>query len=268
MHVSMNIISCSFNIVIFLQFQKLSEMELPEHLSITLSRDQKMKLLPFCATLVIYFILYVPLSGYPAETLGSVFFKVLPIWSLALYVCFTSNNLPLKIPTVAELIPEDRRARHFVFGLLVSSIGDACLVFRHTLFLAGVFFFAIAQILYTIGLDEDYKGSKFGQLFVLLGMNTYLCVQGGIDSYLMKFMVGIYLILVFTLGYRATARYETERTKAALLGSIGGLVFIFSDFMIAVDKWIFSVPCAGFIVMSTYYTAQFGLAMSTTKDLK
>ena len=37
-----------------------------------------------------------------------------------------------------------------------------------------------------------------------------------------------------TLGYRAAARYEAERTKAALLGSIGGLIFIFSDLMIRV----------------------------------
>ena len=249
-------------------YQLKKKMELPEQLRFTLSRDQKMRLVPFCVTLVTYFILYVPMTGYPAETFGSVFFKVLPIWSLALYICFTSNNLPMKVPTKEELIPEDRRARHFVFALLLSSIGDACLVFRHTLFIPGVLFFGAAQLLYINGLEMEVKGSKVGQLFVLLGIDTYLCVQSGIDSYLMKILVGIYLILVFIVGYRATVRYEAERTKAALLGSIGGLIFMFSDFVIAVDKWNFPVPFSGFIVMSTYYAAQFGLAMSTTKDLK
>lgn len=244
-------------------------MDLSEQLnSITLSRDQKMKLLPFCVTLFVYFFLYVPLTGYPVETLGSVFFKILPIWSLALYVSLTSNNLPLKIPKkFEELIPEDNMARHFFFALLVSSLGDACLVARKTLFLPGVLFFAIAQLLYLNGLDMKFRESKSKSFFVLLGMNTYLCVQGGIESYIMKVVVCIYLVLIFSVGWRATARYEAERSKAALLGAIGGLVFMLSDFLIAVDKWNFPVPCVGFLVMSTYYSAQFGLALSTTKDL-
>lgn len=244
------------------------KMDLSEHLTITLSRDQKMKLLPFCVTLVIYFILYVPLTGYPVETFSSVFFKVLPIWSLALYISFTSNNLPLGIPRKEDLIPEDKRARHFFFALLVSSVGDACLVARTTLFLPGVLFFAIAQVLYLNGLDMDFKGSKTRFLFVLLGMCTYLCVQPGIESYLMKIIVGLYLCLLFTVGWRATARYEAERSKAALAGSVGALIFMLSDFLIAVEKWNFSIPCPGFLVMSTYYAAQFGHALSTTKDIK
>lgn len=243
-------------------------MELPEQLNITLSRDQKMRLLPFFVTLALYFILYVPITGYPIETVGSVFFKVLPIFSLALYISFTSNNLPLGIPKNEDLIPEDNRARHFFFALLVSSLGDACLVARNTLFLPGVLFFAIAQLLYLNGLDMNFKDSKSGSFFVLLGLNTYLCVQTGIGSYFMKIVVGIYLILIFSVGWRATARYEAERSKAALVGSIGALIFMLSDFLIALDKWNCSLPCVGFLVMSTYYAAQFGLALSTTKDLQ
>ena len=237
--------------------------------SITLSRDQKTKLLPFCVTLAVYFLLYVPVTGYPVETLGSVFFKLLPIFSLALYISYTSNDLPLRIPkNFEELIPEDNRARHFFFALLVSSLGDACLVARKTLFMPGVFFFAIAQILYLNGLDMNFKDNKSKFFFLLLGMNTYLCVQTGIESYIMKLIVGIYLVLIFSVGWRATARYEAERSKAALVGAIGATIFMLSDFLIAVDKWNVQLPCVGFLVMSTYYGAQFGLALSTTKDLQ
>lgn len=243
-------------------------MEIPEPFSIKLSSEQRMRLLPFAVTLAVYLIFYVPLTGYPVETVGSVFFKILPIWSLALYISFTSNNLPLRIPKKEDLIPEDDRARHFFFALLVSSLGDACLVARTTLFLPGVLFFAIAQVLYLNGLNMNFKGSKTGSFFVLLGMNTYLCVQTGIESYLMKIVVGIYLCLIFSVGWRATARYEVERSKAALTGSVGALIFMLSDFLIAVDKWNFPLPCVGFLVMSTYYAAQFGLTLSVTKDLK
>lgn len=237
--------------------------------SITLSRDQKTKLLPFCVTLAVYFLLYVPLTGYPVETLGSVFFKVLPIFSLALYISYTSNNLPLRLPkTFNELIPEDERARHFFFALLVSSLGDACLVARKTLFMPGVFFFAVAQILYLNGLHMNFKDSKSRVFFVLLGLNTYLCVQTGIDSYVMKLVVGVYLVLIFSVGWRATARFEAEGSNAALVGAIGAVTFMLSDFLIAVDKWNMQLPCVGFLVMSTYYGAQFGLALSTTKDMQ
>ncbi|XP_053397172.1 lysoplasmalogenase-like protein TMEM86A [Mercenaria mercenaria] len=241
-------------------------MEIPEQFSINLSREQKMHLVPFFATWLIYFVLYMPFWGYPPETLGSVFFKVLPIISLCYYVISTSNGFK-GFPKKDELIPDDDRARHFLFALLFSAVGDACLVWRELLFVPGLLSFAIAQTLYCKGLNGASEKSRTKDLFFLLGLDIFLIIQSGISSYVLSALVGMYIALIFAVAWRATARYELEGSKAAFAGCAGALIFIFSDFIIAVDKWCFHVPFAPSMIMSSYYIAQLFLSLSTSKDL-
>lgn len=241
-------------------------MEIPEQYSITLSRDQKLHLVPFFATWLIYFVLYMPVWGYPAETLGSVFFKILPVLSLCFFVISAANNFK-GLPKKDNIIPEDHRARHFLFALIFSALGDACLVWREVLFVPGLLLFAVAQILYFKGLDGSATKSRTKELFILLGLDIYLIIQSGIDSYVLSALVGMYCALIFAVAWRATARYESEGSKAALTGCAGALVFTISDFLIAVDKWGFSVPFAPSMIMSSYYIAQLLLSLSTCKEL-
>ena len=241
-------------------------MEIPEQFTITLTRDQKLHLVPFFATWLIYFFLYMPVWGYPAETLGSVFFKILPILSLCFYVISAANDFK-GLPKKNELIPDDHRARYFLFALLFSSLGDACLVWREALFVPGLLLFAVAQFLYFKGLEDSVTKSRTKVLFTLLGIDVYLIIQSGINSYLLSALVGMYCALIFSMAWRATARYESEGSKAALTGCAGALAFTFSDFLIAVDKWGFTVPFAPSMIMSSYYIAQLLLSLSTTKEL-
>lgn len=207
-----------------------------------------------------------PFWGYPPETLGSVFFKILPIISLCYYVISVANDFKT-LPKTDNLIPDDHRARHFLFALLFSSAGDACLVWREIMFIPGLLFFAVAQVMYFVGLDGNSNKSRTKDLFILLGLDIYLIIQSGINSYILSCLVGMYIALMFSVAWRATARYEFEGSKAALAGCAGALLFIFSDFIIAVDKWCFTVPFAPSMIMSSYYIAQCLLSLSITKEL-
>lgn len=232
-----------------------------------LPREQKLRLVPFFSTLIMY-ILYMPVWGYPPETLKAVFFKILPVASLGYYVIISAKKTPgLSVPTKDDLLPDDDRARHFLFGLGFSALGDAFLVWREGMFIPGLLSFAIGHVFYLIGLGEEPKQSRTKELFTLAGIDVFLFLRPGINSYVLVPLVALYCALIFSVGWRATARYETEGNKAAFCGSMGALLFIASDFIIALDKWIFPVPFAPSLIMSTYYAGQLGLALSTSKEL-
>lgn len=241
-------------------------MEIPEQFSFHLSREQKMHLVPFFATWLIYYVLYMPFWGYPPETLGSAFFKILPVISLCFYVISASNDFK-GLPKTRDWIPRDDRAKHFLFALLFSCIGDAFLVWRELLFVPGLLFFAFAQGLYFMGLEGSSNKSRTRELFILAGLDIFLFIQSGISSYILSLLVGMYITLIFAVGWRATARYESEGSKAGFAGCVGALLFIFSDFIIAIDKWCFTVPFAPSVIMTSYYLAQLLLSLSTTQDL-
>lgn len=241
-------------------------MEIPEQFNLNLTKDQKIRLVPFFATCLVYYVLYMPLWGYPPETLGSAFFKLLPIVSLCFYVISAAMDFK-GMPTKDDLIPEDNLSRHFLFALIFSGIGDVCLVWRTLLFIPGLLFFAVAQFLYFQGFEGTSGKSKTLSFFILLGLDVFLFIQSGISSYILTGLVGMYVSLIFAVAWRATARYEAEESKAAMIGCVGALLFVFSDFVIAFDKWCFTVPFAGSIVMSSYFGAQVCLALSTTKNL-
>jgi len=235
-------------------------------MDITLTTNQKKRLAPFIATCLTFAILYMPLFGYPPETLGAAFFKVLPILSLCMYV-FTETHELNKVFKVDSWLALGDRDKGFVLGLFCSSLGDICLVWRTMLFVPGLLCFACAHVFYLNALRvEDYK-SKTKSLFVLLGIDVFLFIQSGISSYVLTALVGIYVVLIFTMGWKATARYEAEGSKAAMAGCVGACLFIVSDLLIAVDKWLFSIPMAWMFIMTTYYSAQLGIALSVTQEL-
>lgn len=144
-------------------------MDIQQIFMSTFSKDQKIRLVPFFSTWLLYYILYMPIWGYPSESLDAVFFKVLPIASLAYYIIASAKTTP-GLPTKDDLLPEDDRARNFLLALAFSSLGDACLVWRETLFIPGLFMFAIGHVFYFIGLGEETKMSKTRGIFILAAL--------------------------------------------------------------------------------------------------
>ncbi|KAL3874459.1 hypothetical protein ACJMK2_037470 [Sinanodonta woodiana] len=238
---------------------------------VKLSTNEKIRLAPFIFFTLFYFLNYEIYKQYPPENLFAAIFKMLPVLSLALYVAITNSKFPDhltgSIKSVKDLIPEEHSPCFVMVGLMVSSLGDACLIWRQSLFVFGVVIFAIAQCLYIVAFS-GYPGTRSTkELFILAGLNIYMFVQSGMTSYGMKALVMFYMCVLFTMGWKATARFEVKQTTGALIGSIGAISFMCSDFLIAVDKWVFPVPLCEFLVMVSYYGAQFGIALSATPGL-
>ncbi|XP_060070534.1 lysoplasmalogenase-like protein TMEM86A [Ylistrum balloti] len=224
-------------------------------------RMNNTKLFPFYGLLAIYYLSYLPFWHYPPVTISAAFFKALPIWSLAFFVRQTAGVQR------SDVFPKEYYSKFVMLGLLISSVGDAFLVSRHTLFIPGMLAFMIAHCCYLLAFGpSEVPESRIKSVYALGGVASFFYISDAIDSFLMQLIVLCYFVVIFIVGWRAEARYERNQTYSALFGSLGMFFFMFSDFIIATDKWKFYVPFSEFIVLSFYYMAQFCIAISTEED--
>ena len=67
-----------------------------------------------------------------------------------------------------------------------------------------------------------------------------------------------------TMAWRVVARASNGLTE--FLSAIGAIIFVISDGFIAVNLFYTPLSNAQFLIMSTYYTAQFLIALSGAKQ--
>lgn len=243
-----------------------STMEAVHVILSAFSREQKIQLLPFVVTSV--FFLLQPYN--PSESFFGVVFKILPILSLIGYVVYTKAQFPKKTRTAnaQTLLPEDPYSFCILAGLCIALIGDIFVAIPYMMFIGG-FLFMVVYTVYIVGVDIGgrHKGctSSFNWFFGLLYVNTWLCIQSGFDSYIMKLFMLIYLIPLFLAAWKATAAVEENKgDKAVMFGCIGACLFIVSDWLVILEYNEYPIPFVQFFYMLTYYGAQAGWALSTS----
>ena len=210
-------------------------------------------LAPYILLTSIYMFTFQTLNSLPPETLLAAVTKAAPVWYLAAYVGFTSNfaDNPLALGTRA--------------GLVLSSVGDICLVWRTTLFLPGMFFFALAQMGYIYGLKArqrrgQHPSGEYVRESALACVLCYLFVFTGMDSWLMAVCVLGYSALLFAMANLALQRHLAEGDTGSWYGAVGGMSFVISDLLIALNKWKLVLPFSEGLIMVTYYVAQGAIA--------
>lgn len=137
-------------------------------------RLKNLFLIPFYVLSAVYFVLYQPFLHYPEETFSAAFFKVLPILALIGFVRLNAGDEDI----IHNPIPKSDFHKFTILGLLFSSIGDACLIARETMFIPGMLFFSIAQAWYMYALGPGNKGSRLARIHLLPGRNRYIPVLG------------------------------------------------------------------------------------------
>ncbi|MFX1325545.1 MAG: lysoplasmalogenase [Promethearchaeota archaeon] len=77
----------------------------------------------------------------------------------------------------------------------------------------------------------------------------------------MKIPVIVYMAAILTMHISALLRLADFSGLPFVLVYVGSISFIFSDAMIAVNKWTGEFPNARLIIMTTYLLAQFSIAL-------
>lgn len=160
----------------------------------------------------------------------------------------------------------------FGAGLVFSLAGDIFLLLRKRFFIAGLFSFLIAHILYIIGFNfGTLKLNGWGLiplLFVVgLVILTYPRIVGGVRRRLehrrLWLPVVLYMVTITIMLFSAMMTWFRDQwtSESALLVSFGALLFTISDTLLATGRFLRPVPYGNFLVMFTYHLGQSGIAI-------
>ena len=156
-----------------------------------------------------------------------------------------------------------------IFGAITFSwVGDILLMLQGQvtgIFIYGLFAFLIAHIFYIFTLRKarfDAPGET-NKSFVHTRI-VFLIFIGGALIYMlyphleeMLIPVIIYTIIIITMGITALLRKGWTSDKSFIMTYSGALLFIMSDSLIGIDKFMNPIVQARLLIMATYIAAQF-----------
>jgi len=192
----------------------------------------------------VWLICFIAFSLFYIATPGLIptdwrwFFKIIPILLLLQLVISRAAG------TVRTLL---------VIALLFSATGDVLLAMEGR-FVQGLGAFLLAQITYTILFTMQGRWQPqrlwWTGLIVLYALlcTVYIVPEAGnMKVPIVAYMVAISLMAI-SAGFREDSKF--------LWVAIGALVFMVSDTLIAVNRFVISLEYSGIAVMGTYYLAQ------------
>ncbi len=183
--------------------------------------------------------------------------------SLNYLVIRTFSNLPFEwapkvIPIVLLMLLVKKslqgRTQSLMLAALSCSLAGDVLLSLHGLFIAGLGAFLLAHILYTALFIAQFKVSKNGVAWLsLVALYTllmgYLILPHAQD---LSLVVSIYLLAISSMAVCAGFRNDRQFLWVAF----GALIFMVSDSLIAINKFVEPFALAGPFIMVTYYLAQ------------
>lgn len=192
----------------------------------------------------------------------SWYLKAAGIWLLALHLFLTSE---------ASLV---------VLGLLLSSAGDVLLFLddsspkpKPEYFIGGLGSFLLAHVSYAAAFWYGTKPrralhptsiSVMLPRFAVLLAGLLVVLVPRIPEADLVVPVIIYGAAITAMCFLALNKMLTRASASAWLGFVGAAVFMLSDVLLAVNRFVAPLPYAHALVMSTYYAAQFAIAASAT----
>ncbi|KAJ8728481.1 hypothetical protein PYW07_006177 [Mythimna separata] len=197
------------------------------------------RLVPFFKCVCVYFVALGAGGGAPSP--GAAAAKCAPVLCLLLVVLLHHAALPPH---------KGGYARCVAAGLALSALGDALLVWPQH-FVAGMAAFAGAHVAYIGALGWARRAAGAGA--ALYGAT--LCFLASVAPPAgLRALVPAYALLLATMAWRGVARGGAAAP--------GALLFLLSDALLGYSLFGGPVPYQQVLVMSTYYLAQLGLALS------
>lgn len=203
---------------------------------------------PYLYVFLVFAIVYIAtlaFQPYPADFV----IKAIPIVSLSV----------LAFRSVAGL-----QGRLLFVALLFSAAGDVALALEAgKYFIIGLGLFLIAQIVYAVTFSRDFKAQR-SRIPVVAVLAIYALVMAFIlTPSLGEMALPVYLYLVVITAMGIFAALRASKSKIVLYGAIA---FIASDSILAINKFMVAVPAADYLVMITYYVAQFLIVYGFVKE--
>jgi uncharacterized membrane protein YhhN len=170
-----------------------------------------------------------------------------PLALLALmYVAWSASHLQ---PQVQKWL---------VRALGLSWVGDVLLLYP-SMFLPGLVAFLAAHVCYIVLLSRDapwlHSRRALAVFMSIAALVFVLLDQHGLPADL-RVPVAAYVLVIATMAAQAWGRAKHLGTAGSRWLAWGSVLFMLSDTLLAVDKFVSPMPVAGLWVLTTYYLAQ------------
>lgn len=154
------------------------------------------------------------------------------------------------------------------FGFLFSWFGDLFMMFsaEFLYFVLGIASFLVAQVFYaflflrTINISGKKPFLKKKPVwlipYIAFGLIIYILLFAHLDMVL-KAAIFIYMVAILIMSSMALNRYGNGHPISFSLVFIGSLLFVASDSMIAINRFLVPIPFEGLFIMGTYISAQY-----------
>jgi len=174
---------------------------------------------------------------------------------------------PFPLLALISLLSPKSKFQKFVFaGLIFSLMGDMFLESSPNMFVFGLLAFLTGHIMYIIAFAGRNKQLAILPLiFVLIyGIGIYWYLYPNLNE--MVIPVLAYVIVILIMVWRAIAQRKAD--KFAFFAIFGSILFVFSDSIIAINKFNVAVPYARWIIMTAYWTSQSLIFYAAYKSIK
>jgi len=156
-----------------------------------------------------------------------------------------------------------------VFAFVFSWFGDMFLMFGEKgfiFFISGIAAFLVAQVFYvflflrTINLSGKKpflkKKPYFLIAYIAYGLIIYIILYNHLDE-ILKVAVFVYMVTLLSMSSMALNRFGNGHPVSFRYIFIGSILFVISDSLIAINKFLVPIPYEGIFIMTTYISAQY-----------
>lgn len=154
--------------------------------------------------------------------------------------------------------------RHLILaGLLFSLMGDIFLMLPQDRFVPGLFSFLIAHLFYIAAftLDGARRASLLTALVLLLyGILMLALLLPHLGK--MKAPVIVYMLVILLMVWQASNRCLSSEIMGSGLAFAGAALFAVSDSILALNRFRKAWRSAQFLILASYFAAQWLLALS------
>ena len=149
-------------------------------------------------------------------------------------------------------------------GLLFGMLGDILLETPPNQFLGGLVAFLIGHVCYVVGMWRDDARLQASRLAPVLLFGGVMLMVLWPHLGALRLPVISYTVVIVAMGWRAWARVSAGPNLRPDLwtGALGATLFLFSDGMLAYNRFVAPLPAAGYMIILTYWAGQLGLARS------
>jgi uncharacterized membrane protein YhhN len=146
-----------------------------------------------------------------------------------------------------------------IAALAASLAGDVFLMLPGGYFIPGLASFLVAHLFYIALFRQGVARFPSGRALLLtlgVGAAMYAWVWGGLTDPVLKLAVAAYVGVISLMVAQAIGRATVLRDTASKAVAVGACIFMLSDSLIALNRFVQPLPMASLWVLTTYYLAQ------------